>query len=152
MDVQRVIAGLNQILAVEYAAMIQYLQDSFLIQGLEREYLAGFFKDRAKEEMGHAERLGDKIVALGGVPTIEPALITQSIEVAEMLGQGLAAEREALKALKGLLSEVQDDVPLRVFLEQLCLDTQEHIESFEKLLAQKRLVIATKEVRLKQVG
>ena len=152
MDVQRVIAGLNRCLAIEYATMIQYLQDSFLIQGLEREYLAGLFRGRAKEEMGHAERLGDKIVALGGVPTIEPALITQSIEVAEMLGQGLAAEREALNALKGLLSEVQDDVPLRVLLEQLCLDTQEHIESFEKLLAQKRLVIATKEVRLKQVG
>ena len=152
MDVQRVIAGLNRCLAIEYATMIQYLQDSMLIQGLEREHLAGFFRDRAKSEMGHAERLGGKIVALGGVPTIEPALIKQSLEVAEMLGQGLATEREALQALKVLLPEVQDDVPLRVLIEQLCLDTQEHIESFEKLLAQKRLVIATKEVRLKQVG
>lgn len=152
MDVQRVITGLNQCLAIEYATMIQYLQDSMLIQGLEREYLAGLFRERAKDEMGHAERLGDKIVALGGIPTIEPALITQSLEVAEMLEQGLAAERDALKALTTLLSEVGDDVPLRVFVEQLCLDTQEHIESFEKLLAQKRLVIATKEVRLKQVA
>lgn len=152
MDVQRVIAGLNRVLAIEYAAMIQYLQDSVLIQGLERAYLADFFRDRAKDEMGHAERLGDKIVALGGVPTIEPALITQSLQVAEMLGQGLAAERDALSALKSLLSEVQDDVPLRVMIEQLCHDTQGHIESFEKLLAQKRLVIGTKEVRLKQVA
>ncbi|MBZ0169314.1 bacterioferritin [Candidatus Methylomirabilis lanthanidiphila] len=152
MDVQRVIAGLNRVLAIEYAAMIQYLQDSVLIQGLERAYLADFFRDRAKDEMGHAERLGDKIVALGGIPTIEPALITQSLEVAEMLGQGLAAERDALVALKALLPEVQDDVPIRVLIEQLCYDTQGHIESFEKLLAQKRLVIATKEVRLKQVA
>lgn len=152
MNVQRVIAGLNQCLAIEYATMIQYLQDSFLIQGLEREFLADLFRGRAKDEMGHAARLGDKIVALGGIPTIEPALITQSLETAEMLGQGLAAEREALAALKTLLSEVQDDVPLRVMIEQLCLDTQDHIEGFEKLLAQKRLVIATKEVRLKQVA
>lgn len=152
MDIQRVIAGLNRCLAIEYAAMIQYLQDSMLIQGLEREYLADFFRDRAKDEMGHADRLGDKIVALGGIPTIEPALIKQSLEVAEMLGQGLAVEREALTALKGLLPEVQDDVPLRVLVEQLCFDTQEHIERFEKLLAQKRLVIAAKEVRLKQVA
>lgn len=152
MDVQRVIAGLNRCLAIEYAAMIQYLQDSMLIQSLEREYLAGFFRDRAKSEMGHAERLGGKIVALGGIPTIEPALITQSLAVTEMLGHGLAAERDALAALKALLSEVQDDVPLRVMIEQLCYDTQGHIEEFEKLLAQKRLVIATKEVRLKQVA
>lgn len=152
MDIQRVIAGLNRCLAIEYAAMIQYLQDSFLIQGLEREYLAGFFRDRAKSEMGHAAHLGDKIVALGGVPTIEPAVIAQSLDVAEMLEQGLAAERDALQALKGLLAEVQDDVALRVLVEQLCLDTQEHIESFEKLLGQKRLVIAVKEVRLKQVS
>src|SRR5574337_1696710 len=152
MDVQRVIAGLNRVLAIEYAAMIQYLQDSVLIQGLERAYLADFFRDQAKDEMGHAERLGDKIVALGGVPTIEPALITQSLQAAEMLGQGLAAEREALQALKALLPEVQDDVPLRVMIEQLCHDTQGHIEGFEQLLAHKRLVIATKEVRLKQVA
>ena len=152
MDVQRVIAGLNRCLAIEYATMIQYLQDSMLIQGLEREYLAGLFRDQAKDEMGHAERLGGKIVALGGIPTIEPALIKQSLEVAEMLGQSLAAEQEALQALTALLPEVGDDVPLRVLVEQLCFDTQEHIERFEKLLAQKRLVIATKEVRLKQVG
>jgi bacterioferritin len=152
MDVQRVIAGLNRVLAIEYAAMIQYLQDSVLIQGLERAYLADFFRNRAKDEMGHAERLGDKIVALGGIPTIEPALITQSLKVTEMLEHGLAAERDAIAAFKALLPEVQDDVPLRVMIEQLCLDTQEHIESFEKLLAQKRLAIITKEVRLKQVA
>src|SRR5687768_17712608 len=46
----------------------------------------------------HAGMLGDKIVALGGVPTVEPGEIRQSTELPEMLRQGLELERAAMDA------------------------------------------------------
>jgi len=40
-DTQKVIEGLNKDLSMEYAAVIQLMQHAFLMQGYEREYLAG---------------------------------------------------------------------------------------------------------------
>jgi bacterioferritin len=153
MNVQDVIAGLNRILALEYAAVVQYLQHSYLVQGLEREYLADFFRDMAKKGVKtHVPLLGDKIVALGGIPTVEPGAIKQSLDTAEMLEQDLELERAAQQAQKDLLQQVQDDVPLRFMLEDMIYDEQEQIEELEKILRQKQLAIAAKELHLKQVS
>ena len=72
---------------MELAAVIQYSQHSYLVTGHEREIFKDWFRDQAEEAQEHAESLGDKIVALGGVPTVEPAMIRQSVNVDEMLKQ-----------------------------------------------------------------
>src|SRR3989304_4584269 len=73
MNVQKVIDELNKGLSLEYASVIQGLQHSFLVQGLFRESIAPMLRDHAEESFKHAKILGDKIVALGGLPTVEPA-------------------------------------------------------------------------------
>ncbi|MBI3128657.1 MAG: ferritin-like domain-containing protein [Candidatus Tectomicrobia bacterium] len=149
MDAQTAIAGLNKILSLEYSAMLQHLQHSYLVQGKERAYLRGFFRGMAEGSFkGHTKQVGEKIVALGGLPTVEPAPIRQSADVTEMLQQALEAERAAQEAQKELLAKVQDDVPLRVMLEEMIRDEQEEIEQLEMLLAQKKPVISAKVVRL----
>ncbi len=152
MDVQQTIAGLNRILSMEYAAVIQKLQHSSLMQGVEREYLADFLREEAENGLkGHVRLIRDKIVALGGIPTVEPAPIKQTLDPLEMLQQNLDLERTIKQAQEELLQECMDDTPLRVMLEGLILDEQQEIEEYEKLLKQVKLAIVTKEVRLQQV-
>ena len=72
------IENLNKVLSLELSGVIQYLQHSFLITGQEREVFRSYFRDQSEEAHDHASYLGDKIVALGGVPTVEPGVIRQS--------------------------------------------------------------------------
>jgi bacterioferritin len=150
------IQALNKSLALEYGAVIQYYQHSFLIQGPEREYLADFFRSSSKTSLDHAERLGKKIVALGGLPTVEPGTIRQATDIKEMLRQALELEREAQSAhhsaLKLLAGKDDDaaETALRVMLEELVEAEQQDIDNLEMLLSSKRTAVTAKEVHLKQ--
>lgn len=156
MDSQRMVEALNKSLALEYAGVIQYYQHSFLLQGPEREYLAGFFRDNGKKSLDQIERLGEKIVALGGLPVVEPATIRQASDVQEMLRQALDLEREAQEAHHEALqllagkAEAPEEIALRVMLEEFVEEEQQDIDKLEMLLSGKRLPVAAKEVRLKQ--
>src|SRR5215211_3255920 len=92
------IESLNRALVLELAGVIQYLQHSFLVTGPEREVFRKFFRDLSEESHGHAETLGDKVVALGGLPAVEPGEIRQSTDLGEMLRQDLELERAAMDA------------------------------------------------------
>ncbi|MGH7823669.1 MAG: ferritin-like domain-containing protein [Candidatus Binatia bacterium] len=156
MDVQSIAEALNKSLSLEYASVIQYYQHSFLVQGTEREYLAGFFRGKSQGSLEHAERLGKKIVALGGLPTVEPGTIRQATDTKEMLRQALELEREsqrahdsALKLLSGKDGDAEETA-LRVMLEDLVEAEQYDIDNLEMLLSSKRPTVTAKEVRLKQ--
>jgi bacterioferritin (cytochrome b1) len=156
MDAQRMIEALNKSLALEHASVIQYYQHSFLIQGTEREYLADFFRSKGQSSLEHGERLGKKIVALGGLPTVEPGTIRQASDVQEMLRQALELEQEAQAAHHAALKllsrekEAADETALRVMLEELIEAEQQDIDNLEMLLSSKRPTVTAKAVRLKQ--
>src|SRR5262249_14915462 len=80
---------LNEILRWEYAGLIQYTQFSFVVQGPLREVYYEFFRDNGKEALKHAHRVGDKVVALGGVTSVERAEVKQSLDLNEMLEHSL---------------------------------------------------------------
>jgi bacterioferritin len=155
MDVPKVIDALNKSLSLEYAAVIQYYQHGFLLQGPEREYMGDFFRDRSKNTLGtHVKRLGEKIVALGGLPTVEPATIRQAADLKEMLRQALDLEREAQSAhhsaLRLAAGDEPEEIALRFMLEELVEDEQRDIDTLEMLLASKQPAIGAKEIRLKK--
>src|SRR4028118_698350 len=128
------VENLNKALSFELSAVIQYTQHSFLITGIEREIYKEFFRDQAEEAQGHVEMLGDKIVALGGIPTVEPAMIRQSTALTGMLKQALELERDAMRAYMEAWSSCDDkDLPTKFMLEEQIAEEQEHIEELEKL-------------------
>jgi len=133
---QQVVSALNRSLALEYSIAIQYLQHSFLVRGTERETFAPFFAKQADGSLGHVKKLGDKIVALGGVPTVEPARVQQATTLQEMLEQDLAKERESVRAYLDTYKLAEDDVAVRVLLEELIYADQSDVEELEKLLSQ----------------
>lgn len=152
MNTEKVIDKLNDILRWEYAGLVQYLQHSFIVQDIWRDVFSDRFRDSANEALKHAQLIGDKIVALGGVPTVERAEVRQSIDLKEMLTYDLELERMQVKLYHEALKLVEDNAPLRVLLENIILEEQEDVDELEKILSQKDLAIGTKGKTAKKAG
>ncbi len=147
------IDSLNRVLSLELSGVIQYMQHSFLVTGQEREVFRKFFRDLSEESRDHAELLGDKIVALGGVPTVEPGEIRQSTELTEMLRQALELERVAMEAYVAAWKSCTDnELGTRFLLEERISEEQRHIEVFEKLTNERRANVTKERITLRQVG
>lgn len=147
------IENLNRALSLELSGVIQYTQHSFLVTGIEREIYKKFFRDQAEEAQDHAEMLGDKIVALGGIPTVEPAMIRQSIDLAEMLKQDLELERAAMETYMQAWSSCDDkDLPTKFMLEEQIAEEQKHIEELEKLTSERKASAGKERIVLRQIS
>jgi bacterioferritin len=134
-DSNELIDRLNHALSLEYAATIQYLQQQCLVTGQERQQFAPFFAASSSESHLHAQNLGNKIVALGGAPTIEPAKVREGKNLAEMLRYDLDMEREALYAYVKAWETAQGNPPLVFWLEEIISAEQLHVDELEKLNA-----------------
>jgi bacterioferritin len=134
---EQLIEALNDDLAAEYMALIQYVQYSSLVKGLDRPQLSAFFRGEIPDELGHAQFLADKIVALGGVPTAEPKSVPVATDNRQMLQYVLRAEETAVRNYKERVRQADEfgDIGLRVQLENMVQDETAHLEEVQKLLA-----------------
>jgi bacterioferritin len=135
MDNSLAIEALNKVVALEHAACMQYKQHALLVRGLWRKVYADFFYDESRSAQEHAYKFGQKIVAMGGIPTIEVgAPVRQSLDLIEMLQQDLEIEKQAKQAYEDALTLCQDDTALRVMLEDQIQTEQDDIEELEMYL------------------
>lgn len=136
MEKQTVIDHLNEILKHEWTGVAQYSQAGFIIEGLWREVYSEKFLGDAEESFGHAKLVGDKIAALGGVPSVTRNEVKQSRDLAEVLEFSLAFEAKAVemygKAIE--MAEALGDRALVVFLEDILKEEQEGVDEYTKLL------------------
>ena len=72
------IQHLNRAISLEYAAVIQYNQQSALVMDNDRKVYEDLFNGSSQEAQTHAKKVADWIVSLGGVPTIETATVKQA--------------------------------------------------------------------------
>ena len=152
---KELVEHLNRALSLELASVVQYMQHSFLVTGMEREVYRSYFRKQSEESQEHATTLGDKIVALGGVPTVEPAMIRQSTDLAEMLRQDLALEREAMEVYMSAweaCGEEKENRPVRFQLEERIYQEQLHIDELEKLTSERKANTVKEKITLRQVG
>ena len=150
---EELIENLNRALSLELAGIIQYSQHSYLVTGIEREIYKEFFRDQSEEARQHALFLGDKLVALGGVPTVEPAMIRQSTDLKEMLKLDLELEREALAVYMEAWDSCGDeDLPTRFWLEGQIAEEQLHVEELEKLTSERTSKINSERIVLREVS
>lgn len=137
MEKQTLIDALNSDLAREYQAIIQYIQYSAMVRGLDRPQLSQFLRGEIPDEQLHAQYLADKIAALGGIPTTDPAPVKHCTNTEEMLRAVLEAEQTAIQQYKERIRMADEfgDVGLRVQLENFVMDETNHAEEVEKLLS-----------------
>ena len=96
MDKETMIGKLNDCLRHEWTGVAQYAQAGFVVGGLWRQVYSGLFFGSAEESFGHAKLVGDKISAMGSIPTVERNPIQQSTDVRELLELGLEFESKAV--------------------------------------------------------
>lgn len=128
------IERLNTVLSWELAGIIQNLNHSMMITGKSRLEFQEFFADNSKENRDHAEEVGNRIAALGGVPTVEPAAVTQAADLDSMLEAALKLEEAAFEAWNAALEEADAAGPgVRFWIEDMISEEQEHIDELRKL-------------------
>ena len=136
MDKPTLIARLNDDLAGEFGAIIQYLTYAAKATGPYRPQLAQFFLAEVADEQLHAQFLANKIVALGGEPTTKPRAVPAAKNNREMLEAVLAAEKKAGAdyAERAKQAEEFGDKGLVVQLEDMIRDETGHAEETERIL------------------
>ncbi|MGV3722480.1 MAG: ferritin-like domain-containing protein [Actinomycetota bacterium] len=137
MDKQGLIDALNEDLANEYSAIIQYIHYSAKVRGPWRSELRSFFQAEIPDEQLHAQYLADKIAAMGGAPTTTPAPIRNAESAEEILEAVMAAELDALRRYKERVIQAGElgEVALRGQVENFIADEQNHMQEVQQMLA-----------------
>lgn len=136
MDKQALINNLNEDLANELSAIIQYLTYAAKATGPYRPQLSAFFLEEVADEQLHAQFLANKIVALGGEPTTVPSPVASATSNRAMLEAVLEAENQAIAGYTKRVKEAEEfgDKGLAVQLEDMVRDESSHAEETERIL------------------
>ena len=125
--------------------MLRYKRHHFTAQGLASPKIAEEFMVHALEETGHADRIAQRIVQLGGEPDFSPDSLTQrshaeyddSSSLKDMIRANLIAERVAIEAYSQMIDLIGDkDSTTRRMLEDILADEQEHADELSDWLTE----------------
>lgn len=133
---ERLVSQLNEDLAGELGAIIQYITYASKVTGPYRPELSAFFLAEVPDEQRHAQFLANKIVALGGEPVTEPRPVKEAASNHEMLEAVLQAEQRAVRdyTQRAMDAEEFGDKGLTVELENIVSDETGHAEETERML------------------
>jgi bacterioferritin len=95
-----IIRGLNEDLAREYKAIIQYVVFSNTLKGAEYGDIAEQLKKHASQELAHALEVARQIDYLGWDPTVKGKEAEYSQDSKTMLEIDLRAEQQTIKSYR----------------------------------------------------
>ena len=139
-----VVALLNGALATELVCVLRYRRHHFMADGLESPSIAEEFLVHANAELGHADRLAQRIVQLGGDPDFNPAgLLDRSHadydevdDLKSMIRANLIAERVAVETYRQMIALIGDkDSTTRRLLEDILADEEKHADELKDWMA-----------------
>ncbi|MBN2194725.1 MAG: hypothetical protein JW751_18060 [Polyangiaceae bacterium] len=126
---------LNRAVADELQAVHQYMYFHFHLDDQGFAPLAELFKRTAIQEMGHVERLAERILFLKGDVSMVPSAPVESIQDPKaILAAAKAAEEQAVTDYNHAAlecSRLADSVSKQLF-EQLVADEERHLDAFER--------------------
>ena len=101
-----IIEGLNDDLAREYQAIIQYVVLSSTLKGAEYGDIAEQLKKHASQELAHALEVARQIDYLGGDPTVKSKEAEYSDD-SKMIELDLKVEQESIKNYKERIRQAE---------------------------------------------
>ena len=127
-DRNLIIGGLNEDLAREYKAIIQYVVFSSTLKGAQYGDIAEQLKMHASQELAHALEVAKQIDYLGGDPTVENKQAEYSNDSKEMLQIDLKAEQETIKNYRERIRQAEraGEFPLSEALRDIIAQEQDH--------------------------
>jgi len=144
-DVDRVITVLNQIVATEMVCYLRYSQNAIVCEGIDREQVADMFRDHAAEELGHFQRIADRVNQLGGSPDMNPATMKErsstdystpssDTDLQGMIRENLVGERIVIGAYNEIIRWLGTADPTsRRLIEDILKDEEDHADELNDL-------------------
>src|SRR6478736_6882393 len=123
-----IIKGLNEDLAREYKAIIQYVVFSSTLKGAEYGDIAEQLKVHASEELAHALEVARQIDYLGGDPTVIVKDAEYSQDSKKMLEIDLKQEQETIRNYRERIRQAErsGEYALSEALRDIIVQEQDH--------------------------
>ena len=138
-DYAKIIEMLNRVLEQEHACSIRYATHAAMVTGPYAEAVAARLLEISGDEVNHAQKLRDRILALGGTPSMNVSLddLKYGKDLAEMLAINIAEEKQAISEYLKILRETfEENVILYQTIQEIIRDEQEHLEELENLVSE----------------
>lgn len=123
-----IIRGLNEDLAREYKAIIQYVVFSSTLKGAEYQDIAEQLRVHASQELAHALEVAKQIDYLGADPTVKGKEAEYSQDSKTMLEIDLRAEQETIKNYRERIRQAEQagEFALSEALRTIIAQEQDH--------------------------
>jgi bacterioferritin len=125
---EEIIKGLNEDLAREYKAIIQYVVFSSTLKGAEYGDIAEQLKEHASQELAHSMEVAKQIDYLGGDPTVKSEDAEYSQDSKTMLEIDLRQEQETIKNYRERIRQAEraGEYALSETLRDIIVQEQDH--------------------------
>ncbi|MDJ0807506.1 MAG: ferritin-like domain-containing protein [Gammaproteobacteria bacterium] len=133
---QRTLGWLSRALTHEMRAVQQYLAQSVLARGWGDEALAEKLRSEAVEELGHAERLMERLIAFGISPSagnLPPSRLGRSVD--DLLAADRELEIAAVRLYQEAVTHTQRmrDSASTSLLEDILAEEMAHVQEIDSL-------------------
>jgi bacterioferritin len=134
---------LDDALASEIVCVLRYKLHYFVAKGIHAGPVADEFLEHANQEQVHADRIAQRIVQLGGIPSLSPdGLLSRShteyVEtenLGQMIRENLIAERIAIDTYREMAAYFAPfDPTSRAMIEEILAEEEEHAQDLADLL------------------
>jgi bacterioferritin len=128
---------LNDDLAKEFQALVQYVQHAAAMTGPQYDAIKAELVVHSNEEHAHAISLADQIDFLGGVPGVDVAQAHISADSKVMLEQDLEGELDAIARYRERIAQAEmlQEYGLRRALEDILIIEEEHARDLQDALS-----------------
>ena len=125
---EEIVKGLNEDLAREYKAIIQYVVFSSTLKGAEYGDIAQQLKEHASQELAHALEVAKQIDYLGGDPTVKGEDAEYSQDSKTMLEIDLRQEQDTIKNYRERIRQAEraGEFALSETLRGIIVQEQDH--------------------------
>jgi len=125
---EEIVKGLNEDLAREYKAIIQYVVFSSTLKGAQYGEIAQQLKEHASQELAHALEVAKQIDYLGGDPTMKTKDAEYSQDSKTMLEIDLRAEQDTIKNYRERIRQAEraGEFALSETLRGIIVQEQDH--------------------------
>jgi len=144
MDVNELLTLLNKAYCDEWLAYYQYWLGAKVIKGPMKDAVAAELLQHATEELGHADRVANRILQLGGTPAEEPKKwyeltncgydAPMDPSVMKLLEQNIKGEQCAISVYQAMMKVTKDADPVTYNMALTILEQEvEHEEDLQAL-------------------
>ena len=132
LDVEGAVKELNEALSVQYRSTLQFTLAAASITGFEYQGLSEQLWRFAQAELADTRRLIEKIIALGGEPTVEMAPLRFFSDPAQSVEWLMETEPEGIESLQDTIphtGQTGDSEALEHRLEHIIMRKQEQLDA-----------------------